>query len=85
MRLPIGYAMGYPTACPRRTARSTWRPIRSLHFEKPDLETFRCLALAFQAGRIGGTAPAWLNAANEVAVDALFELQGDLAADFVHH
>ncbi len=39
-------------------------------FEPPDMATFRCLALAYEAGRIGGTAPAWLSAANEVAVEA---------------
>ncbi|NBU61134.1 MAG: 1-deoxy-D-xylulose-5-phosphate reductoisomerase, partial [Actinobacteria bacterium] len=38
-------------------------------FEKPDRDTFRCLDLAYQAGRIGGSAPAWLSAANEIAVE----------------
>ena len=42
----------------------------TLQFEAPDLQTFRCLALAFQALRAGGDAPAILNAANEVAVEA---------------
>ncbi|NCW83809.1 MAG: 1-deoxy-D-xylulose-5-phosphate reductoisomerase, partial [Actinobacteria bacterium] len=37
--------------------------------EKPDRDTFRCLDLAYQAGRIGGSAPAWLSAANEIAVE----------------
>ncbi|MCU0259851.1 MAG: 1-deoxy-D-xylulose-5-phosphate reductoisomerase, partial [Ilumatobacteraceae bacterium] len=41
-----------------------------LDFEPPDTGTFRCLGLAYDAGRAGGTAPAWLSAANEVAVDA---------------
>ncbi|NCU81735.1 MAG: 1-deoxy-D-xylulose-5-phosphate reductoisomerase, partial [Acidimicrobiia bacterium] len=40
-----------------------------LDFEKPDRDTFRCLDLAYQAGRIGGSAPAWLSAANEIAVE----------------
>jgi 1-deoxy-D-xylulose-5-phosphate reductoisomerase len=44
-----------------------------LDFEAPDLETFPCLALAYEAGRSGGSAPAWLNAANEVAVAAFLE------------
>jgi 1-deoxy-D-xylulose-5-phosphate reductoisomerase len=44
-----------------------------LDFEPPDLDTFRCLPLAYEAGRAGGTAPAWLSAANEVAVDAFLE------------
>jgi len=47
-----------------------WATLGSLDFEVPDLETFPCLALAFSAGRLGGTAPAILSAANEVAVDA---------------
>ena len=41
-----------------------------LDFELPDTDTFRCLSLAYEAGRVGGTAPAWLSAANEVAVEA---------------
>jgi 1-deoxy-D-xylulose-5-phosphate reductoisomerase len=44
--------------------------LNRLDFELPDTKTFRCLSLAYQAGRIGGTAPAWLSAANEVAVEA---------------
>jgi 1-deoxy-D-xylulose-5-phosphate reductoisomerase len=44
-----------------------------LDFEEPDLETFRCLALALEAGRIGGTMPCAMNAANEVAVAAFLE------------
>jgi 1-deoxy-D-xylulose-5-phosphate reductoisomerase len=44
--------------------------LRRLEFEPPDRATFRCLDLAYAAGRAGGTAPAWLSAANEVAVDA---------------
>ena len=46
---------------------------RRLEFEAPDEETFRCLALAREAGRAGGTAPAVLNAANEVAVDGFLK------------
>jgi 1-deoxy-D-xylulose-5-phosphate reductoisomerase len=41
-----------------------------LDFEPPDHDAFPCLGLAYEAGRVGGTAPAWLNAANEVAVEA---------------
>ncbi|MDQ4068325.1 MAG: 1-deoxy-D-xylulose-5-phosphate reductoisomerase, partial [Actinomycetota bacterium] len=44
-----------------------------LDFEPPDLDAFPCLALAYEAGREGGTAPAWLNAANEIAVGAFLE------------
>ena len=47
--------------------------MRSLDFEPPDLEAFRCLSLAYSAGRAGQTAPARLSAANEVAVDAFLE------------
>ena len=69
MRLPIGYALGYP----RRIASSfgviDWATLGRLDFEPPDRATFRCLDLAYEAGRVGGTAPAWLSAANEVAVE----------------
>ena len=58
------------TASPRRSGASTGRTLGRLDFEPPDLATFRCLGLAYQAGRAGGTAPAWLSAANEVAVEA---------------
>ncbi|MBA2241102.1 MAG: 1-deoxy-D-xylulose-5-phosphate reductoisomerase, partial [Solirubrobacterales bacterium] len=47
--------------------------VGSLDFESPDLETFRCLALAREAGVAGGTAPCVLNAADEVAVSAFLE------------
>jgi 1-deoxy-D-xylulose-5-phosphate reductoisomerase len=70
MRLPIGYALGYPRRIGTAFGRIDWAELRRLDFEPPDLETFRCLALAYEAGRIGTTAPAWLSAANEVAVEA---------------
>ena len=70
MRLPIGYALGYPRRASTPFGRLHWVDPLRLDFEPPDLETFRCLALAYEAGRDGGTAPAWLSAANEVAVDA---------------
>jgi 1-deoxy-D-xylulose-5-phosphate reductoisomerase len=50
-----------------------WSRPRSLDFEPPDVDAFPCLALAYQAGRMGGTAPACLNAANEVAVAAFLD------------
>ena len=50
-----------------------WTAPRALEFEQPDSDAFGCLALAYQAGRAGETAPAWLNAANEVAVAAFLE------------
>ena len=70
MRLPIGYALGYPERIGTPFGRIDWTALRRLDFEPPDVGTFRCLGLAYEAGRAGGTAPAWLSAANEVAVDA---------------
>jgi 1-deoxy-D-xylulose-5-phosphate reductoisomerase len=69
MRLPIGYALAYPHRIGTPFGRIDWATLGRLDFEPPDLDTFRCLALAYQAGRVGGTAPAWLSAANEVAVE----------------
>ena len=76
MRLPIGYALAYPERIGTPFGRIDWSALTRLDFEQPDLGTFRCLALAYEAGRVGGTAPAWLNAANEVAVEAF--LAGDI-------
>ncbi len=70
MRLPIGYALAYPNRIGTPFGRIDWATLSRLDFEPPDITTFRCLALAFAAGRVGGTAPAWLSAANEEAVDA---------------
>jgi 1-deoxy-D-xylulose-5-phosphate reductoisomerase len=70
MRLPIGYALAYPNRVATPFGRIDWASLSRLDFEAPDLETFRCLALAYAAGRAGGTAPAWLSAANEEAVEA---------------
>ena len=70
MRLPIGYALGYPDRIGSPFGRIDWAALDRLDFEPPDRATFRCLDLAYTAGRLGGTAPAWLSAANEVAVDA---------------
>jgi 1-deoxy-D-xylulose-5-phosphate reductoisomerase len=70
MRLPIGYALAYPERIGTAFGRIDWAELRRLDFELPDKETFRGLALAYEAGRIGGSAPAWLNAANEEAVEA---------------
>jgi 1-deoxy-D-xylulose-5-phosphate reductoisomerase len=47
-----------------------WSQAQSLTFEPPDRSVFRCVDLAYEAGRRGGSAPAWLSAANEVAVEA---------------
>ncbi len=70
MRLPIGYALAYPARIATPFGRIDWGALGRLDFEAPDLVTFRCLALAYEAGRVGSTAPAWLSAANEVAVEA---------------
>jgi 1-deoxy-D-xylulose-5-phosphate reductoisomerase len=70
MRLPIGYALAHPERIATPFGRIDWSRLARLDFEPPDLATFRCLALAYDAGRAGGTVPAWLNAANEVAVEA---------------
>ncbi len=70
MRLPIGYALAYPRRIATPFGRIDWTTLGRLDFEPVDRVTFRCLDLAYEAGRIGGSAPAWLSAANEVAVDA---------------
>jgi 1-deoxy-D-xylulose-5-phosphate reductoisomerase len=75
MRLPIGYALAYPERITTPFGRIDWAALGRLDFEPPDLATFRCLGLAYTAGRVGGTAPAWLNAANEVVVEAFLNGQ----------
>ena len=70
MRLPIGYALAYPERLAAPFGAIDWGSLHRLDFEAPDLDTFACLRLAYEAGRTGGSAPAWLNAANEVAVAA---------------
>jgi 1-deoxy-D-xylulose-5-phosphate reductoisomerase len=73
MRLCIGYALAWPDRLDTPYGAIDWPTLRRLDFEPPDLETFRCLGLAYEAGRRGETAPAWLNAANEVAVAAFLD------------
>ena len=70
MRTPIAYALAYPKRIDAGVAPLDLFKIATLNFVAPDFERFPCLALAYQALRSGGTAPAVLNAANEVAVDA---------------
>lgn len=70
MKLPIAYALEYPNRSLVSFGAIDWSKLSRLDFEKPDRDTFRCLDLAYQAGRIGGTAPAWLSAANEIAVES---------------
>ena len=69
MRLPIGYALGWPDRAASAFGALDWSQPRTLTFEAPDRDVFRCIDLAYAAGRCGGTAPAWLSAANEVAVE----------------
>jgi 1-deoxy-D-xylulose-5-phosphate reductoisomerase len=70
MRLPIGYALTYPDRLPVPYGAIDWTMLSTLEFEQPDRTLFPCLDLAYRAGRTGDLAPAWLNAANEVAVEA---------------
>jgi 1-deoxy-D-xylulose-5-phosphate reductoisomerase len=68
MCLPIQYALTYPSRVPGMAKRLRLEEIGELHFEKPDPQTFRALALAYEVGRTGGTAAVVFNAANEAAV-----------------
>jgi 1-deoxy-D-xylulose-5-phosphate reductoisomerase len=70
MRLPIQYALSYPERLPNpNLPRLDWKQISSLTFEPPDPDTFPCLKLAVEAGIRGGTCPAVLCAADEIAVE----------------
>lgn len=73
MRVPIAYALGHPDRPSWGAERVGWSQMQALTFEPVDAETFRCLPLAYRAGRTGGTAPAVLNAADEVAVQAFLD------------
>jgi 1-deoxy-D-xylulose-5-phosphate reductoisomerase len=73
MRLPIGYALAYPARLRSPFGAIDWAELSVLEFEPPDRTTFRCLDLAYAAGRTGDLAPAWLSAANEMAVEAFLD------------
>ena len=73
MKLPIQYALSYPSRLPNSYGRVNFFDLASMTFEKPDLEKFRNLALAYQAIHRGGNAPCILNAANEVANASFLE------------
>jgi 1-deoxy-D-xylulose-5-phosphate reductoisomerase len=75
MRTPIAHALAYPERIDAGVAALDLFKVATLNFVAPDFERFPCLALAYQALRAGGTAPAILNAANEVAVDAFLNLK----------
>ncbi|MEW6021803.1 MAG: 1-deoxy-D-xylulose-5-phosphate reductoisomerase [Pseudomonadota bacterium] len=73
MRTPIAHALAYPERIDSGVAQLDLTTMAALQFYQPDFARFPCLALAFDALRAGGTAPALLNAANEVAVEAFLE------------
>ena len=76
MRVPIQYALTYPKRVKNPFPRVDFTQRNNLTFDKPDMETFKCLSLAYRALKTGGTLPAVLNGANEIAV-ARF-LKGDI-------
>lgn len=73
MRLPIQYALNYPERKGMIAKPVNFYELGALTFEKPDLETFKCLRFAYEAGKIGGLAPTILNGANEEAVALLLK------------
>ena len=73
MRLPIQYALNYPIREERVANSIDFYEISTLTFEKPDLKTFKCLELAFIAGKEGGLMPTVLNGANEKAVELFLD------------
>ena len=73
MRTPIAYGLGYPERLSNNVASLDLFKIAQLNFEKPDTVRFPCLRLAFEALKIGGTAPSVLNAANEIAVASFLQ------------
>ena len=75
MCLPIQYALTYPERTSSERVRTNFAKIGSLTFEEPDVERFPALNLARRAGQVGGTLPAVLNAANEIAVEAFVNRQ----------
>lgn len=78
MKVPIQYALTYPDRLPLQSSeRLNLAKIGKLHFQDMDLERFRCLHFAIEAGKAGGTLPTVLNAANEVAVSRF--LKGEIS------
>jgi 1-deoxy-D-xylulose-5-phosphate reductoisomerase len=74
MKIPISYALSYPERLPLLNGnQSLSRTIGNLTFEDADLENFPALSLAYQALELGGTMPAVMNAANEIAVQYFLE------------
>jgi 1-deoxy-D-xylulose-5-phosphate reductoisomerase len=75
MRLPIAYCLGAPVRLDQGWGRMDFHASLRLDFEAPDREAFPALDLAYEAARLGGAAPAWLSAANEIAVEAFLNDQ----------
>jgi 1-deoxy-D-xylulose-5-phosphate reductoisomerase len=73
MRTPIAYGLAWPDRINAGVAPLNLTQMANLQFSEPDFDRFPCLALAFEAAKAGGTAPAILNAANEVAVAAFLD------------
>ncbi len=80
MKVPIQYALTYPDHRPADWPRLDLAAVGELTFEEPDLEKFPCIALAYNALRRGGSAPAALNLANDLAVQAFLDDQLTFAA-----
>jgi 1-deoxy-D-xylulose-5-phosphate reductoisomerase len=80
MRTPIAHALAWPERIASGVQSLDLVAVGRLHFESPDIARFPCLGLAQRAARLGGTAPAVLNAANEVAVQAFLESQVNFTA-----
>jgi 1-deoxy-D-xylulose-5-phosphate reductoisomerase len=83
MRIPISYALSYPKRLAMDLPSLNLVELNHLTFDPPDFEKFPCLKLAYEALEGGGTLPAVLNAANEVAVEAF--LQGKIGLDHIPH
>jgi 1-deoxy-D-xylulose-5-phosphate reductoisomerase len=77
MKIPIAYALTYPERIINDLPPLNLVKIANLEFRRPDIKKFPCLGLAYAAGICGGTAPAVLNAANEIAVSAFIEQKID--------
>lgn len=91
MRLPIQYALNYPERKEKVANSIDFWEISKLTFEKPDLETFKCLRLAYEVGEKGGLFPTVLNGANEVAVQLFLDKKikfleiGDIIEEAINH
>lgn len=91
MRLPIQYALNYPNRKPTIVNELDFYEMSALHFERPNMDSFKCLKLAYKAGKLGGNMPVILNAANEVAVNSFINGEitfgeiGDLVEDAMNN